>query len=195
MGEMIKTAILAGDDFLEDILELAVMNDTTCGFNTGTLIKNENFKKCIKRAIMVKSQIVSEDPKELGHKRALLNLGHTFAHALESCAGLGNISHGEAVIWGIARACELGCAFGITPKERAKKIINVIKSFDYYYSAPHPLSLNIDAFFNAIKSDKKIKNGKLTFVVPDNKSARLFTVETDEEKNILMKIIKGEYTL
>ena len=57
----------------------------------------------ISRSLDIKGKIVEEDLRERG-LRAHLNLGHTFAHALESAMGFGTWSHGEAVAWGIDRA-------------------------------------------------------------------------------------------
>jgi len=188
MAELIKTAVLCGGDFLEQLTPLAVnFSDLNKYLEDGTL------HKCIERAVLYKGGIVSEDFRESG-KRMLLNLGHTFAHALESAAGLGNITHGEAVAWGIVRACELGTALGVTPRERAKKIIKLIESSGYECSCPHPAAGDKDAFFDAMKSDKKKKNGRLTFIVPDEQSARIAALKT-EETQVLENILQGRYAV
>jgi len=184
MAELIKTAVLCGDDFLEELTPLAKnINGLNKFLNDGLLYK------CIERAVLYKGGIVSEDFRESG-KRMLLNLGHTFAHALESCAGLGNISHGEAVAWGIVRACELGLELGVTPRERAKKIINLIESSGYECASPHPTAKSGDAkntadyLLNAIKSDKKKKNGNITFIVPNEQSACAVILKEEETKTL-----------
>jgi 3-dehydroquinate synthase len=133
-----------------------------------------------------------EDPKETGNRRMLLNLGHTFGHALEASAGLGAISHGEAVAWGMACSAELGCALGLTPRLRAEKIIKLISSFGYCHKAPHPLSRGTDAFLAAMQSDKKKKSGKLAFIIPDTRGARSVVIETEKEMNAIIKVIEGE---
>jgi len=140
---------------------------------------------------LYKGAIVTEDLRESG-KRMLLNLGHTFGHALEAAVGLGKLSHGEAVAWGIIRSCELGLALGITPRERAEKIKKVITSFDYELSCPHPLA-GTDLILKAMLSDKKKKNGKITFIVPDEKSARPYACQSEADLKIAEKIINGEY--
>jgi 3-dehydroquinate synthase len=175
-AELIKTAVLSGGDFLDEL----------------SLVKKDDSQllKCIEKAVLYKGGIVSEDLRESG-KRKLLNLGHTFAHALEAAAGLGKITHGEAVAWGMVRCCELGIALGITPKPRAEKIINLIKSFNYDCTCPHPLCGSADAFFNAMKSDKKKKQGQLTFIVPDEKSAQIVVLE-ENQYDLIKKIISGE---
>jgi 3-dehydroquinate synthase len=125
----------------------------------------------------------------------LLNLGHTFAHALESSAGLGAVSHGEAVAWGMARSCELGLALGVTPRERALKITALLRSFGYQTGAPHPLLRDEQAFLRALASDKKKSAGKVTFIVPDAHSARPVAPEGNAAATgwepLLKQIING----
>jgi 3-dehydroquinate synthase len=187
MAELIKTAVLDGDDFLDTLAEIAGE-----GFSdTDKPLSGETLGKCIERAVLYKGAVVTQDMRESG-KRMLLNLGHTFGHALEAAAGLGKISHGEAVAWGMARACELGEALGVTPPERARKIKEMIASFGYCLSCPHPFADNTDALLDAMKSDKKKKAGKLTFIIPDEKSARIIFFESENEIKLVKSILKGE---
>jgi 3-dehydroquinate synthase len=172
-AELIKTAVLEGDDFI-DQLDYSKLQD----FDT--------LQTCIERAVRFKGSIVSEDLREAG-KRKLLNLGHTFGHALESTVGLGNITHGEAVAWGMVQACKLGVALGITPPPRAQKITSLIESFGFECKCFYPLLTT--NFFDAIKNDKKKKDGKLTFIVPDEKSAISVTIENEKEMEILKSIL------
>jgi 3-dehydroquinate synthase len=188
MAELIKTAVLDGDDFIDELS--AIPGDLNCS----ALLEGGVLGKCIERAVSYKGGIVSKDLRESG-LRMLLNLGHTFGHALESSAGLGKLTHGEAVAWGIVRSCELGTALGITPKARALKIRELIASFGYNYACPHPLAENAQAVLKAMKSDKKKKSGKLTFIVPDEKSARPVVLETENEIKILENILKGGFNL
>jgi len=180
MAELIKTAILSGDDFLDQITDnINLLTDYT------KLTETDILRKCIEKAVFYKGSIVSEDPKEISGKRMLLNLGHTFGHALESTAGLGVISHGEAVAWGIVRACELGEKLQITPPLRAKKIKDLFCSFGYECSNIHPLAADTDTLLNVMKSDKKKKQGNLTFIVPDEKSACPVIIKSESELEIL----------
>ncbi|MCL2809448.1 MAG: 3-dehydroquinate synthase [Treponema sp.] len=189
MAELIKTAVLESDDFLNQLIIInANLNNNK--FEYKLLLDNDLLGKCIKRAVLYKSSIVTEDLRESG-KRKLLNLGHTFGHALESSVGLGNISHGEAVAWGIIRACDLGLALGITPETRAKKIKEIINSFGYECTCPHPLAPDFNSLITLMKSDKKKKQGKLTFIIPDEKSAHPVIIESEDELNLLKNILKG----
>ena len=196
-AELIKTAVLEGDDFLEELSAMASAKAASTDkndFYSAKLLEGGTMSKCIERAVLYKGGIVSEDLRESG-KRMLLNLGHTFGHALEAAAGLGNISHGEAVAWGIARSCELGTALGITPRARAVKITEILKSFGYDCSCPHLLCGNSESFLKSMMSDKKKKQGKLTFIVPDEKSARAVPLETEEEMKTVLKIIEGKIVI
>jgi len=178
MAELIKTAVLDGDEFLALIGELDV------GFI------NMAIASCVERAVRFKGRIVEEDPFETGSRRVLLNLGHTFGHALEAAVGLGRISHGEAVAWGIARSCELGLALGICPPDRAERIMSLLRAFNYETTAPHPLAAG-NALIQALGSDKKKRRGKLVFIVPDEKSARPVTAESLEFMDTVSRIIEG----
>jgi len=178
MAELIKTAILCGDDFLELLFPLAANFE-----NASSLLKYDTFRICIEKAVAYKDSVVTEDLYDFG-KRMLLNLGHTFGHALESAAGLGRLTHGEAVAWGIVRACELGIALGYTPQARAKKISKLISMYGYECSSPHPLARDTEAILNAIKSDKKKMRGKYSFIVPDESGARAVEIDSDETKTL-----------
>ena len=188
MAELIKTAILAGDDFLEELSSMPIKFTSTS--LTETKPASSPVIRCISRAAQYKGAIVEEDPLETGNRRILLNLGHTFGHALESVAGLGTISHGEAVAWGIARSCDLGLALGITPAPRVKKIMHILGAYGYETRSPHPLMSDAGAFMQAMNSDKKKRGENLTFIIPDEKSAR--PVMLKPENTQVKKIIKGE---
>ena len=180
LAELIKTAILSGDDFLDMLAETIKDN----------FLRGDKLLKCIEKAVLYKGTVTSEDFRESG-KRALLNLGHTFGHALEAAAGLGSLSHGEAVAWGIIQSCALGLLLGITPLKRAEKIKAVISHFGYDCSCPNRLA-GTDAFRTAMSSDKKKKQGKMTFIIPDEKSAKIVDIEP-ENKKIVEKLLTEGY--
>jgi 3-dehydroquinate synthase len=195
MAELLKTAILDNGDFL---------------YLAGTLKESrKELAACIARAVAFKGRIVEADPRETagtgnarGPARAILNLGHTFGHALEAASGLGVLSHGEAVAWGIARSCELGLVLGITPGERAREIQKTIEGFGYETRAPHPLCKDAGAFMKALGGDKKKKNGKLQFVVPAPRGAELAALDGvlrdsaySSGEELILKIINGEHPL
>jgi 3-dehydroquinate synthase len=178
MGELIKTAVLDNtDDLLEQIIFLRSGVHEYPQDKAG----QDLIFGCIARSVEIKGRIVEADPQETSTERALLNLGHTFAHALESAVGLGTVSHGEAVAWGMVRACELGYALNITPRERGAVITDLITSLAYETTAPHPLMVErscTEAFMRALEGDKKKKAGKLRFIVPAARGAQLVSADS-----------------
>jgi 3-dehydroquinate synthase len=199
MAELLKTAVLDGDEFLALAASLNrdfPPNSFSVSFPE-TFIRRlledgtEELMDCLSRAIAYKGRIVESDPRETGTQRALLNLGHTFAHALESAAGLGRISHGEAVAWGIIRACELGEALGLTPPSRAEAICRLFSSYGYRIAAPHPLMSDIDLFLKALGDDKKKKGGRPVFIVPAAQGALQTNADTPPETSLLRSIVAG----
>jgi 3-dehydroquinate synthase len=211
MAELIKTAVLEQDDAFFTLLESLNRNFPAgsfvpafpADFSRQLLEKNpDTLIDCIARSTALKGRIVEADPRETGTERVLLNLGHTFAHALESTAGLGRLSHGEAVAWGMARSCELGLALGITPKKRVDAIIALLCSYGYETTAPHPLAGDMATFFKALTADKKKKGGKAVFIVPAERGACLISdakgmdggAESglNIEESLLKHIVTGE---
>ncbi len=112
-------------------------------------------------AIKVKTDIVSSDIQDKG-QRAFLNLGHTFAHALESATNFSRWSHGEAVGWGMLKALELGERLSITDKRWADECRKMISEYDLDMLTPQVLPEEIKA---AMVSDKKKRAGRLRFVL------------------------------
>jgi 3-dehydroquinate synthase len=190
MAELIKTALL---DDGEMVKTLKLLGEE---FPQGELLPKyeELLLELIAASVKIKGRIVEADPQETGTERALLNLGHTFAHALESSAGLGMVSHGEAVAWGLVRSCELGHHIGITPIERAREIINLVRSFGYEIATPHPQMGDRENFITALRGDKKQRAGKLRFVIPAARSARVIQNDLIDAP-CLSSLINGEYAL
>ncbi len=181
-AEVIKTAIL-GDESLLDTIESNVE-----AFVSGPAhpLAAELLPDLVSRCAAVKARIVEADPTETGVERALLNLGHTFGHALESSAGLGRLTHGEAVAWGIARSCELGRSLAITPPERAERILRILTAYGYSTSPRHPAGSSADAIVAAMANDKKKKAGALRFIVPLESGATIVKVE-EKAIRVLLK--------
>jgi 3-dehydroquinate synthase len=188
-AEVIKTAILAGDG--EMLARLRAFRD----IHLKGVPDAGGLEPLISRAVGIKGRIVEEDPTETGGRRALLNLGHTFGHALEASAGLGCLTHGEAVAWGIVRACELGHAIGVTSPEQAREIRELVQSYGYVTEAPHPAMGNVEDYFRALEGDKKRKGGKLIFIVPAGEGAQKAAVDLEDLslRAVLRSIINGEH--
>ncbi|MDP6387581.1 MAG: 3-dehydroquinate synthase family protein [Planctomycetota bacterium] len=103
LGEALKTALLGGEDSFGNLEALSPELAHLQPEATATLVGD---------CVQTKARIVAEDPQEQGPRRAL-NLGHTFAHAIEHCAGYGAIPHGVAVAVGVSLALEASAAMGL----------------------------------------------------------------------------------
>lgn len=115
----------------------------------------------VDRAVAVKAAIVEEDFREQG-VRAHLNLGHTFAHALESAAGFGAFTHGDAVAWGICRGLDLGVLRGVTSPAYRDRVTRLLSSFGF---PTGPVAADPDALIAAMYHDKKRSGEGLPFVL------------------------------
>jgi 3-dehydroquinate synthase len=188
LAELVKTTVI--DDSIykpetrERLLALtpALRPMTTEGGELEMII--DSAAPLILQAVKVKGRIVENDPEEQRGKREILNLGHTFAHALESSAGLGRLSHGEAVAWGIVRACELGVELKLTPPERAETISDIITGLSYETRTPHPAMSSGGDFIRALSDDKKKKGSGFRFAVPARRGVRIVTIDEGNIKRI-----------
>ncbi|MDR1247739.1 MAG: 3-dehydroquinate synthase [Treponema sp.] len=195
MGELLKTAVLDGAPEALDRAKALIpfMRHIFAGSRSFTEEAYPTLAELIGRSLLLKGRIVEADPWENAETgRALLNLGHTFGHALEAAAGLGSLSHGEAVAWGLVRACELGSALGLTPENRAREIRELVAAYGYETAAPHPLMRDAAFFMRALSGDKKKRAGKLVFVVPNAAGAELVSA-TSLQPGLLESIINRDH--
>jgi len=115
----------------------------------------------------MKAAIVARDERETG-ERALLNLGHTFGHALEAATGFSDqLIHGEGVAIGMALAFQLSVRLGLAPGQDAERFVRHLKAAGLPSAisdipGPRPAP---DALIAAMGHDKKVKDGKLTFIL------------------------------
>lgn len=117
----------------------------------------------IRHCCQMKADIVSRDETERG-ERALLNLGHTFGHAIEAFLGYGQWLHGEAVAVGMVMAAQLAVSRGDVSTEELQRIIQLLSAFDLPVAPPE--QMKIADFMPYMKTDKKVQAGKMRFIVP-----------------------------
>ena len=113
----------------------------------------------IHEAARVKAGIVSRDQFERGERRKL-NLGHTFAHAIEKRSGYG-ISHGEAVSMGMVMAAGLSDRLGLTDGHAEERLKEDLNACGLPVACPYPA----EELCEAMEKDKKAENGSLHFVL------------------------------
>ena len=149
-------------------------------------------KKIIIKSCSIKSEIIQDDEKENG-KRALLNLGHTFAHAIESFGNYdGKIIHGEAVAIGICMAFGFSYKLGFCIHSDLERVINIFQKSKLPTSLKDipELSISTSEMMEKFKYDKKTKQGKLTFIL-NNKIGDSF-IKQDVDLNTLKNFITEE---
>ncbi len=124
-------------------------------------------RTAVAHSCLAKARIVAADERERG-KRALLNLGHTFAHALEAEAGYdGSLLHGEAVAYGIVLAHQLSATLGLCSEDDAARVAAHFRAVGLPSEASALPAIRWDAptLIDRMKRDKKVQDGRMTFVL------------------------------
>ena len=116
----------------------------------------------IERSCSIKAEIVAADERESG-QRALLNLGHTFGHAIETGTGYGNWLHGEAVATGMLMAADLSARHGWLSAETVQRTKQLLQQAGLPTSPP--AEMNEAQFMNLMAIDKKVVAGELRLVL------------------------------
>jgi len=122
----------------------------------------ELLAEAIERSCADKAKIVAADEKEAG-QRALLNLGHTFGHAIETGMGYGEWLHGEAVGAGMAMAAEMSCRLGWLADADVSRIKRALEMAGLPVKPPEQIS--VEQFLSLMAVDKKVLDGKLRLVL------------------------------
>ena len=146
----------------------------------------------IRKSCEIKTYIIKNDEKENG-KRALLNLGHTFGHAIESFGKYdGTIIHGEAVSIGICLAFKLSSKMGYCSNIETARVINFFKKLNLPTSLQEfsNLSITTSKMLRKFKYDKKNKNNQFTFIL--NKKIGKSFIKNNMDKKILTKFLDDE---
>jgi 3-dehydroquinate synthase len=118
----------------------------------------------VARSCRLKADVVEQDEREETGLRAVLNYGHTFAHAFETVGGYGAWLHGEAVAAGMVCAAKLAERLGRVGPELGERQTKLLEA----YSLPTAVKPEwpIEALIDVMRRDKKAEAGKLRFVLP-----------------------------
>lgn len=169
LAEVIKYALLGDLEFLSWLEQ----------HMDGLLAGDESLlAQAVYRSCAHKARIVANDEKEQG-ERALLNLGHTFGHAIESYLGYGEWLHGEAVATGMVMAADLSQRMGWISAEDLQRTKNIIQCAKLPISCP---KIPLDEFLSYMAHDKKVLNGQLRLVLLQQLGQAVITKEFDVEK-------------
>ena len=128
----------------------------------------------IRRSCELKAEVVAEDEREAG-RRAILNFGHTFGHAIERCQGYGDWLHGEAVAAGMIMAAQLS-GLGDDAVGRLRRLVEAAEL------PVTPPGIPADAWMSAMGMDKKVQGSKLRFVLLDAIGSSRVTSDYDTRR-------------
>jgi 3-dehydroquinate synthase len=152
LAEVIKYGLIRDRDFFAwlegNITKLLVRDKSALAYAI--------VKSCEHKAV-----VVAADERETG-ERALLNLGHTFGHAIESALGYGSWLHGEAVAAGTILAAELSCRMGLMSRAEVERARALLAAAQLPTAAP---ALGVDRYLDFMGHDKKVEQGRLRLVL------------------------------
>ncbi|MSQ59821.1 MAG: 3-dehydroquinate synthase [Betaproteobacteria bacterium] len=131
--------------------------------NLGALLAKDRIalEHAITRSCEIKAEVVRQDEREAGI-RAILNLGHTFGHAMEAGLGFGHWLHGEAVAAGMVMAARLSRAMGDLADADLDRILGILRRAGLPVAGP---ALGVPRYLELMGMDKKVEAGKLRLVL------------------------------
>lgn len=177
MAEVIKYGLIRDLEFLEWLEG-----------NLGLLLEREPSALiyAIERSCRNKAEVVAADERESG-ERALLNLGHTFGHAIETGMGYGVWLHGEAVAAGTMIAAHLSRALGWLSESDVARVLRLFERVGLPVRAP---DLGVAKYLELMRHDKKVQDGRLRLVLLRQLGCGVLT-EAATEGQIVQAIEQG----
>jgi len=169
MAEVIKYGLIRDAEFfdwLEERIEQLMALD------------EKAITEAIYRSCKNKADVVARDEHETG-ERALLNLGHTFGHAIENAMGYGVWLHGEAVGAGTMMAADLSQRMGWLTVDEVKRIRQLLTAAKLPLDAP---KLGVEKYLDLMQLDKKVADGKIRLVLQQAIGQSVITSDYDAEK-------------
>jgi 3-dehydroquinate synthase len=169
IAEVIKYGLIRDADFFDwleiNIPKLVGLDEAVASY-------------AIYRSCKNKAEVVAADEHEAG-ERALLNLGHTFGHAIENGMGYGVWLHGEAVAAGTMLAADLSQRMGWLAVEDIHRIDAIFKAANLPTFAPQ---LGVEKYLDLMGLDKKVQDGKIRLVLQQGIGKAVITSDYDVEK-------------
>lgn len=152
--EVVKHAILRGGTFFGQL-------EKTCRSLCPDDV--ETLEPILARAVAVKVDVVNRDEREKQLRR-VLNLGHTFGHALEEATHYRRFLHGEAVGWGLLAVSRLACRLGVLPATEEERIARLVRQVGLL---PPIADLSAAEVVRLLPQDKKAFRGTIHWVIPE----------------------------
>jgi 3-dehydroquinate synthase len=156
MAEVIKYGVIWDAELFTEI-------EASKNLNQHRYVKPELIDSILTRSCQAKADVVSKDEREAG-LRAILNYGHTIGHAVESLTGYSLVNHGEAVAIGMVAAGQIAVELGMWQSEDTQRQDALIAKAGLPTKLPD--GVDIEAIIKALQTDKKVKDGKVRFVLP-----------------------------
>lgn len=172
VAEVIKYGMLADAHFLEQLEKGAV--DRLMALDMQTCAE------VVERCCAIKAAIVAEDEFETSGRRALLNLGHTFGHAVETYTGYTQWLHGEAVGLGLVMAADLSARLGWISAAEAARCHALVQRAGLPVTVP--AGMQPEDFRRLMAGDKKVAAGQLRLVLMKKLGAAELTADFDDAK-------------
>ncbi|OLO05959.1 MULTISPECIES: 3-dehydroquinate synthase [Salinicola] len=170
LAEVIKYGLIWDLSFLEWLEgELAALR----------ALEGAAIRHAIRRSCEIKAEVVAEDETEQG-VRALLNLGHTFGHAIEAHQGYGNWLHGEAVGAGMMMATRLSAERGWLSEADVERVAEILKAADLPVTAP--ANMSADDFLDRMRLDKKNVDSRLRLILLETLGRACIRDDTDTDR-------------
>ena len=168
MAEVIKHGVAIDDEFV-----------VWLEANVGRLLSGDAdaLTHAVRRSCELKAAVVAADERESG-RRALLNFGHTFAHAIETGMGYGTWLHGEAVAAGMVMAAELSARSGLIGEMDLKRVRDLIGRAGLPVAGP--TELPPERYLELMAVDKKAARGRIRFVVLEAIGRAALRADADE---------------
>ena len=146
-AEVLKYGVLGSRSFFDELLRTPI---------------RQQLEQVIRTCVEMKRDIVAEDEFDRG-RRQLLNLGHSFGHAVEACSGF-TVLHGQAVAIGMAAICRAAAAKGFCSPETAEEVISALEQ----YGLPTHTDYSLDEMVRALYTDKKLDGDTMHLIVPES---------------------------
>lgn len=169
IAEVVKYGLICNWEFFE-----------WCERNMSRLVARDPdaLRYAMRRSVEFKAEVVAADERESGI-RAILNLGHTFGHAIEAGMGYGNWLHGEAVSAGMVMACLMSEKMGFITPDITRRVEKVLVAASLPVRPPP--SVTLQRYMTYMSVDKKVESGKLRLVLLRKPGEAFVTGDFDED--------------
>lgn len=181
MAEVIKYGVIWDAELFERLEQSESLDKMSA-------IEAELLQEILKRSCQSKAEVVGQDEKESG-LRAILNYGHTIGHAVESLTGYTEVIHGEAVAIGMVAGSRIAVELGWWDVESDQRQLKLIQKAGL--PTHLPVGLKIDEVLTSLQTDKKVKAGKVRFILPTQIGEVQITDQVPAE--VIRKVLQGMF--